>query len=363
MPFAISPTIAPTSGEHSAPLTAILTANASGGELPYTYAWALGDGNVSALDVVTHTYGKGRTYPVTLTATDDLGAVATWSTSYVVNPELVAAFEHTVLVSPTGANSLSVIDHTSGGTAPYTYLWDFGDGTTSTDHNPTHTWLEAGCYVLRQTVTDADGHVSSVAVNALVNIPMAVAVTAVPQLGSEPLAVIFTALATGGESPYVYTWEFGDGSIASGAVVTHTYLAPGTYEVKVGVVDGLLHDTGGSVVVHILDQLQSDPDRIPEKGLVPFPVTFYANAVGGQLPYAYMWDFKDGTTSTEANPVHNFKSPGYYNVTLTITDNLGRVATSVVAVDAGAPRLIAGLTIYMFKVTLYGKPFAVYGTE
>lgn len=362
MPFTIAPTITPTTGTKSAPLTAILTANASGGNTPYTYAWAFGDGYVSALAAPTHAYASGRTYGVTLTATDALGVAATWSTSYVVNPVLAAAFEHTVLISPTGANSLSVIDHTAGGTAPYTYLWDFGDGATSTDHNPAHTWLEAGCYVLRQTVTDADGHVSTVAVNALVTVPMTVAVTAAPVLGSEPLAVNFTALASVGESPYVYTWEFGDGSIASGAAVTHTFLTPGTYQVKVGVVDGLLHDTVGSVLVHVLDKLMSDPDRIPEKGVVPFPVTFYANAVGGQKPYAYLWDFQDGTTSTEQNPVHNFKVAGYYNVTMTITDDLGRVASSVVAVDAGyTPGVLAGITIYLNNVTIYGQPFAVYG--
>lgn len=362
MTFAIAPTITPTTGTKSAPLTATFTANANGGNAPYTYAWALGDGNVSALDVVTHTYGEGRTYPVTLTATDSLDVTATWSTSYVVNPALVAAFEHQVLISPTGANSLVVIDHTSGGTAPYTYLWDFGDGTTSTDHNPSHTWLEAGCYILRQTVTDAEGHISTIAVNALVNVPMTVTVTAAPALGSEPLIVDFTVAAAGGETPYVYTWEFGDGAIGSGAAVSHTYTTPGTYEVKVGVVDALLHDTGGRVVVEVLKKLTVDPVCIPEKGTEPLPITFYAKPDGGKLPYTYLWDFGDGVTSTKQDPVHNYTHAGYYDVLLTVTDDLGRVSQNSVAVDVNfyPPGTIA-VSVFSKFVTIYYYPFTIYG--
>lgn len=363
MTFAIAPTITPTTGTKSAPLTATFTANASGGMAPYVYEWSFGDGLSSVLATDTHTYKTGRTATVSLTAMDSLGATATWSTSYVINPVLVAAFEHQVIVSPTGANSLVVVDHTAGGTAPYTYLWDFGDGTTSTAQNPSHTWLEAGCYVLRQTVTDADGHSSTTAANALVNIPLYVIVTATPALGSEPLTVDFTAAAAAGESPYVYTWDFGDGSSSSGAAVSHTYTTPGIYEVKANVVDALLHDTGGRVVVDILKKLLVDPACIPEKGTEPLPVTFYAKPDGGKLPYTYLWDFGDGVTSTKQNPVHNYINAGYYDVLLTVTDDLGRVSQNSVAVDVNVnPLGVMGVSIFSKFVSLYYRPFTIYGT-
>lgn len=361
MPISIAPTLTPASGTVSAPFSVTFAVAPSGGAAPYTYDWRFGDGNVSSSDTGTHTYIAGRSYPVSLTVRDALGDSATWSTTYVVNPALEASFTAVVTVGPGSANSVAFTSTASLGTAPYTYAWAFGDGATSTAANPSHVYDEAGSYLVTLIVTDADNHTVRLSQQVGITNLMTVTVTAVPVTGSEPLVVNFTALATAGSEPYVYTWDFGDGEINSGASVSHTYTEPGIYEVKVGVVDALLHDTGGSVVVNVLDPLKSDPDRYPAKSVVPFPVTFYSNAVGGVKPYQYLWDFGDGFTSTEINPVHNYTVPGYYNVALTVTDNQGRVFTTYVAVDAGDPAPPAiSITIYLDDVTIYGNPFTIF---
>lgn len=363
MAIAISPTLTPASGIESAPMSVTFAVTPSGGVAPYTYNWTFGDGNSQNIATGIHEYIAGRSYTVGLTVRDFAGDVATWSSTYVVNPALTASFSAVVTIGPGSANSVAFTSTVALGTAPYTYVWNFGDGSTSTSANPTHVYLEAGSYTTTLVVTDAEGHTVSLSQNVSISNPMTVTVGAVPVLGSEPLVVDFTAVAANGTAPYVYTWEFGDGAVGSGATVSHTYTTPGTYEVKVSVVDALLHDTGGRVVVEVLDKLLSDPDRIPEKATVPFPVTFYANAVGGVKPYRYLWDFGDGFTSTEANPVHNYTVPGYYNAALTLTDNQGRVFTTYVAVDAGGVVPVSvGVTIYLNNVTIYTIPFTVYGT-
>jgi hypothetical protein len=60
-------------------------------------------------------------------------------------------------------------------------------------------------------------------------------------------------------------------------------------------------------------------------------------------------------------PLHNFKVAGYYNVTLTITDDLARSFTNVVAVDAGYVAVTTTVTIYLDGVTIYTRPFSIFG--
>lgn len=366
MAITLTPTLTPASGTASAPKVISYGVTASGGVTPYVYHWDFGDGYTSKLASGTHEYLQAGTYAITLNVTDGLGATASWTTVYVVTPALVVQFTAAVTSGVGGTNSVQFTDTSTGGTSPFSRQWDFGDGTTSTATNPNHVYAEAGSYQAKLTITDADAHVGTYAVRVLIANPMTVTVTGTPIAGAEPITVNFTATADGGTGPYTYTWDFDDGTVGSGTPVQHTFRAPGTYEVKVGVIDSLLHDTGGRVVIEVTDPLKSDPDRFPEKGTPPFPVTFYANAVGGQRPYTYEWDFADGTPlSTEQNPIHIFTMPGYYNVRLTLTDANSRTHTTYIAVDAGElpppPPAGAGVTIYLNDITIYGNNFTIYG--
>jgi PKD repeat protein len=334
MAIVLTPTLTPASASSSAPVDVAYGVTVTGATAPLTYLWDFGDGNQSTTASGTHTYGTGRTYVVTLLVTDALGYTASWASSYVVGPALSASFIAVVTLGAGGTNSVAFTLGTLYGSSPYTYLWDFGDGTTSTSANPTHVYAEAGGYLVTLTVTDAQAHESIATSRVEISNPMSVTLTAAPVIGSEPIVVDFTAVAASGTAPYTYVWNFGDGGTATGAAVSHTFTTSGPFEVLVAVVDALGHDTGGSIVVDVLAELRSFPLRIPEKGVPPFPVTFYANPQGGKLPYTFAWDFQDGGTSTEQNPVYNFLIPGYYDVTLVVTDGLGRQATSVVAVDA-----------------------------
>lgn len=364
MTLSLTPSLLPASGAASAPLSMAFNVVVSGGYGPYTYRWDFGDGVSAATAAGTHDYAAGRTYPVLLLVTDGLGDTATWSTNYVVHPALSVAFTATVVVHAGGVNDVTFVATCDLGTAPYTYAWSFGDGQTSTAASPVHTYAEAGSYTATLSVTDADGHVVMVSqlisiTNALV---VAIQATAEPVSGDAPPVINLTATASGGTPPYIYTWEFGDGVIGSGAAVTHTYPWSGTFLTKVGIVDSLGHDTSNSTVIAIVPRLTADPDRIPESGTPPFPVTFYSNVVGGKPPYTYQWDFMDGGTSTLENPVHSFLLPGYYNVVLVVIDSEGRTFSAVQAVQAHgttiAPGAAPAITSPLTANASIGSPFS-----
>jgi PKD repeat protein len=140
-----------------------LSGLATGGTKPYTYIWDLGDGrtiegqNPSIIYKLDEENPETTTYTVTLTVIDSnydtstdtvtVTILAPGELSVGINMPLNTAPGYTVI-------SESIV---SGGVLPYTYFWDFGDGITSTEENPSHIYENPGVYTVTLTVTDGNG--------------------------------------------------------------------------------------------------------------------------------------------------------------------------------------------------------------
>ncbi len=132
----------------------------------------------------------------------------------------------------------------ANGTAPYTYDWDFGDGTAhSTQQNPFHVYNDSGSFTVTLTVTDA---ASKTAIDNHLQITVSggtctVGCTAtVPATGTAGVAVAFASTASPSNcagSP-TYAWTFGDGSTSTSQNPSHTYAAAGTYNWSLAVTAG-----------------------------------------------------------------------------------------------------------------------------
>ncbi|MEQ9619016.1 MAG: PKD domain-containing protein [Deltaproteobacteria bacterium] len=132
---------------------------------------------------------------------------------------------------------------------PLSYAWDFGDGFTETGETVNHTYSDPGTYDVTLTVSDAglsDSITSQIAVDLTVNsVPVAV-IRVDPGSSTLPGRTLF--FDAGGSfdpdgHPLNYTWDFGDGSTATGSGVSHGFSEPGMYEVLLVVDDGQLSDT------------------------------------------------------------------------------------------------------------------------
>lgn len=116
-----------------------------------TYLWDFGDGETSSDVAPVHTYSKKGEYTVSLTATDNNGETDTFSDVVPVGLPY-ASFTWTAL------KTKATFTNTSANSS--TYLWDFGDGQTSTEENPVHVYPDAGTYTVKLTAS-ADGYDNS----------------------------------------------------------------------------------------------------------------------------------------------------------------------------------------------------------
>ncbi len=245
----------------------------------------------------------------------------------------------------------------SGGRAPYTYRWDFGDGYTSTQASPLHTYQSPGMYSATLTVTDADQRSAGSLVPVTVNdAPTLTAFAgATPMSGVAPLTVEFSGSASSGVGPYSYAWTFGDGGSAAGPVVTHTYTTAGTYRAILTVTDSQAHTARDTALISVsapLPPLTCDLTATPTSGPAPLLVDFTGSASGGLGAYSYQLRFGDGGSTTTASATHTYATAGDYWAVLTVTDGQAHTARDSVRISVTSGGSLAAptnLTVDMYN--------------
>jgi PKD repeat protein len=141
-------------GEVGVPVT--FTGVISDGLSPNSAKWSFGDAATGAGLSLAHSYAHAGVYVANFTATDFLGRITTTSLTILVNAAPAASFTLTP-ASPVAGTAVGFIPTVAGGTAPFTYAWSFGDGSTSAVVAPSHTYSDSGSFTVKLTVTDALG--------------------------------------------------------------------------------------------------------------------------------------------------------------------------------------------------------------
>jgi len=306
------------------------TSTPTGGLAPYTYSWNFGDGSgLATAPNPSHSYSSIGPFTATLTLTDANGVKATASVLVTVHalPTVSATASPSAGDAPVTVNLSS---SPSGGSLPYVFSWDFGDGTAlSATQNPSHLYAAAGAYTAAVTLTDAAGHSVNASAAVVVSPALSATAGASPTSGVAPLPVGLSASASGGRSPYSYSWNFGDGTALSTAQnPSHSYSGPGRFTPQVTVSDA----NGASVTASapVVDvspaPLAASATSSQTVGDAPLPTTFTAYAVGGTAPFTYAWDLGDGSTSAQQTFSHSYGA-GSYTVALTIHDSAGQSAS------------------------------------
>ena len=229
-------------------------------------------------------------------------------------PDPVASFTQL----PNGSLTHDFTDASTTTGSGTTYMWDFGDGNTSTAQNPTHTYAAAGTYTVCLVVNDscsADTNCMSVTAAACPD-PVASFTS-----NTTFLQAAFTD-GSAGTNISSWMWDFGDGNTSTMQNPTHTYASGGTYTVCLTVIDSCGTDSTCQTVT-VTPCVPTAAFTHTNSGAA---YTFTDASTGVSIS-GWMWDFGDGNTSTQQNPMHMYTANGNYNVCLTITDSCGTDST------------------------------------
>ncbi len=285
------------------------------------YTWNFGDGSTANTPTTSHTYLSQDTFRVQLILFDSTScniADTAYGTVVTIDSSADADFIFSRIFH--GCDSVEVLVW-SNYTGTDSQLWDFGDGTQSTDDTVSHIYTSAGSFTITHFLTDADVTCRQLDTSQLV-------------ISLNPLAISISIPDTGGCAPFTagftgnsgllttdFFWTFGDGSSALGDMVTHTYTSQGTFNVMVVATDTnacVGADTSYAQITIANDSVFADFAlnvlNDCDSNLAINLVNQSTNAI------QYQWNFGDGTSSTQQNVNHTYTLPSTYTVTLIVTD-------------------------------------------
>ncbi|MGZ3859645.1 MAG: PKD domain-containing protein [Flavisolibacter sp.] len=330
----------------SPPFTVQFQDQSSGGA---SWQWQFGDSTTSTLQHPSHTYTNFGFYTVKLVVTNASGCTDTLQMDSLIKiikplisvPILPARGCLPFTLQPVA--SITTLDNVNS------YLWDFGDGATSTLARPSHTYTVQGTYTVTLTITTSTG------CTEVFTLPQAVRVGTVPLVNftvTPPVACAYQQVqfTNGTNISDAWSWDFGDGTHSNLENPLHAYVDTGYFNVTL-----IATNNGCDAKLTLPRVVRSKP---PVADFLfsancnnRLQFNFKDNSKGAQ---SWFWNFGDGTTSTQQNPVHTFPSYKSYTVSLTVVnDTCSNTASQTIKVFDEQPGFNASLTTACRQTTIY----------
>jgi PKD repeat protein len=341
---------------------------------PVSWVWRIEGQVVSTQRAFDHTFTEDGYYPIDVSVSNEIGCQGQ-SYDTIVIEGLVeycqagfyyyeVTFEDSLDNSQVDGRTIQFINTSAGEGLQYT--WNFGDGTSSSEENPAHTYSSTGVY-------DVSLLIHSYTTNCYDSILMQVKVgtstdcyagfyyyeislgdSIDDQLGENlSYGKTYQFINTSEGMGLSYDWYFGDGVSSSEENPVHTFSQPGLYDVILTIesANNYCYDT-------VIKKVSVDSIIMNCKAYFEYCMynentddsSYYDTVVSGQgnlivgfknlsVPanYSSFWDFGDGTYSYEKNPVHRYQESGVYEVCLKITSPGGCSDTYCEFVKAGIP--------------------------
>lgn len=285
---------------------------------PLSSSWTFGDGGTASTINATHSYASPGTYTVWLYNTYS-SCVDSISQVITVNPRPVTDFTAPVTSRCEPPLTVNFQDITTG--SPVSWLWDFGDGNTSTLQNPSHTYTAYGSFDVTLITTNASGCTDTITKPAYIVINRAtITIPLFPVRGCIPYTISPVPVITAVDAVTSYNWDFGDGGISTAANPTYTYVSQGTYTVRLIITTS----TGCTDTLIVPNAVRVGSKPVANFSATPIPVCGTQPVFFTDLSVPadeWLWDFGDGGSSTMQNPTHSYSDTGYFNIQLIATNN------------------------------------------
>ena len=288
--------------------------------------WDFGNGQQSNQQDPLVSYPQDGQFTVSLIAVDQNGCRDTLTRVQYIrlsNPQ-----PNFSVVPGVGCPGVEVqfTDLSIADTTLASWLWTFGDGTTSIVQNPKKVYNTPGQYTVTLTVTNVNGCSKTMVMpNAVVVTTPPVADYVLPDYVScTPFTLNLADNSTTVSSPAVaWSWDFGNGDTSNLQEPVYTFTSPGVYQVRFRVTDA------NGCSDEVVKQVEATEAPVPaftvmdSVGCAPFTARFLDQSTQPYPITSWLWEFGDGSTSTQQNPVHVYQQDGVYSVRLTVRDGNG----------------------------------------
>jgi len=308
-----------------------------------SYNWDFGDGSMASGVLARHQYKKGGRYTVVLQVTDNTKLANNSSTDTLfisVNETPLPVIE----TKPILCAGEEMLLNASASYDPdgdiVNYTWHFGDMSPAQKGKEVrHAYRLPGNYTVTLEVDDGSlvsNSLAQTSATITVNEPP-VANAGLDRIVSPGEKVLFDGSATNDRDGVIksYKWDFGDGNIAKGVKITHSYKKPGKYGVRLVTTDNSETNCNSSEDVKNV-RVNAPPVAVINDGLEKVSYKVYDTIVFDATdsydidddPLTFSWNFGDGQSAQGPKVTHRFKKPGRYTVKLSIDDGM-RLKSSV----------------------------------
>ena len=293
-----------------APLTVTYTDQSVNSPTNWEWAFPGGDPDSASTQNPVVTYHQGGIFDVTLIVSNGAGTDTIVQTAYInIDSTADADFSYTIGGHTVNFNNQSV--------AADSVHWDFGDGATSTNTNPTHTYLNDGVYTVTLIAVNnncgADTMVQQITIATLPQAGFTADVTS----GCAPLTVQFTNQSSNNVNTFQWSFPGGNPSSSSDPNPTVTYNQAGTYSVTLIVSNSVGSDTLTQNDIIVVSDVPSAGFTYMTNGATVNFTNTSADAT------SYFWDFGDSTSGNQSDPIHTYSEDGTYIVMLIATNGCG----------------------------------------
>ena len=291
------------------------------------WEWSFGNGISSNLQNPTHQLQSFPNDSLKLVITDSNGCKDSISKKFVndFNAEFIVSDSLICLGTIINFSPISEIVNT--------WLWDFGDGNTSTDSVPSHTYLNPGIYDIQLITSDGQGCSDTAIKLNYIDVKQVVSNFNYTVNGScPPVVTTFVNQSTGAND---YYWDFGDNLTSIIEDPAHVYTSSGYYDVSL-----IANDNFGCSDTLTINNLVYIPGPILDFsvdqsfGCDSLTISILNNSTN---TYNYLYNFGDGSTSSLENPTKLYNSPGSYQITLVGEDSSGcqtsLTSTDIITID------------------------------
>jgi len=296
---------------------------------PIAWQWDFGDAATATTQDPSHIYTASGTYNATLIVTTAGGCSDTTGNIVVVNSKPVAAFTSNVVCF--GDTTLFTDQSSTTGGNLVSWNWDFGDGNTSTQTDPSHEFVMVNdSFNVTLIVQNSEGCIDTT--TQLVTTYPLPDMNFAPDAasGCEDFTVNFADSSTVSNGSIVnWFWNFGDGKLGFGQTPTHTYLNSGSYQVILTATStygcSFTDTLNYPIIVYPKPFAAFSPDPVSVSILTPH-IDFNDQSSGALY---WQWDFGDFGTSILEYPSHDYSDTGTYAVTQVVINQYGCSDTTI----------------------------------